>query len=91
MSVDNNKQTHTGDNTMSNYTPFPNDREAMLTLMEVGNAPEQISVFTYAGRLMVSLKEKTITAWQYEGLCQMMERYCKTEGIETTAGNISLF
>ncbi|NBU80759.1 MAG: hypothetical protein EBS55_03825 [Flavobacteriaceae bacterium] len=64
---------------MTTLPTFKTTREAHLEMMLVDNT----NVFSYALRLMKSLKEKTLTEKQYLWIAYEFEMHCKTEKIKT--------
>jgi len=72
----------------SQVLPFKNFRDAILEMIEVG---ESINVFGYALRLCVSLRMKTISFEQFDGLCKELKSYCEINKVETSNEICSLF
>jgi hypothetical protein len=74
--------------TTAQEIPFKNFRDAILEMYEVG---ESINAFGYTHRLLVSLRLKTITGQQFDGLLNQLEWYCEKFKIETSNELASLF
>lgn len=68
--------------TTATAAPFKNFRDAYAVLYtEVG---ETMNAFGYAHRLCLSLRYKTITSEEFDGLSSHMIWYCERMKIETT-------